>query len=102
VRIKDLLEKEVEYTYTHKESQDDIVRSLSSRSIQSSVFSSEKIQSLLKDTAYEGDTSKRIVVIEYTDLECPFCIRSYNQVQLRKNLQDTYRDEVGVIYKNNK
>lgn len=35
-------------------------------------------------------------------MECPFCIKQYNDTKLQKALKDKYGDTVAFAYKNNR
>jgi protein-disulfide isomerase len=53
---------------------------------------SDKVTMAMPANAYElGKTSAPVVVIEYTDLQCPFCQQFHNQAyaELKKNYIDT-------------
>ena len=38
----------------------------------------DQLTALKKDAVIEGDKSAKITIVEYSDLECPFCIRHFN------------------------
>ena len=56
----------------------------------------------MSGAALEGNSLAEIVVIEYSDMECPFCIRQYAETKLRESLVTQYGDKVVFAYKNNK
>ncbi len=42
-------------------------------------LSQDELASIKKDAYIEGNKSAKITLIEYSDLECPFCIRQYKE-----------------------
>jgi protein-disulfide isomerase len=52
--------------------------------------------------AIEGNVQADILVVEYSDMECPFCVRQYAETKLRKSLIDQYGDKVAFAFKNNR
>jgi protein-disulfide isomerase len=61
-----------------------------------------KIAPVISGAALEGSVSADIVVIEYSDMECPFCIKQYSDTKLQPSLQAKYGDKVAFAFKNNK
>lgn len=54
----------------------------------------------IKKTAYiEGNKDAAITLVEYSDLECPFCIRQYKDETIKK-VHDKFGDKVNSIFKN--
>ena len=66
------------------------------------VLDAAKVDAIMSGTALEGNSLAEIVVIEYSDMECPFCIRQYAETKLRESLVTQYGDKVVFAYKNNK
>ena len=62
-------------------------------------LSPEKISNLKKNNFIEGNKDALISVIEYSDLECPFCIRQFKQGTL-SDLHKKYGDKLNSIFKN--
>jgi protein-disulfide isomerase len=62
----------------------------------------EKIQAIIADAAIEGNKDADIVVIEYSDTECPFCVKQYQETKLWEKLQAQYGDKVKFAFKNNR
>lgn len=57
----------------------------------------------IKDSAViEGSSSAQILVVEYSDMECPFCLRQYHQTKLQEKLQAEFGDKVAFSFKNNR
>lgn len=55
---------------------------------------------LIKETAYiEGNKDAIITLVEYSDLECPFCIRQYKDGTIKKTLEK-FGDKANSIFKN--
>lgn len=54
----------------------------------------------IKKTAYiEGNKDAIITLVEYSDLECPFCIRQYKDGTISK-MHEKYGDTLNSIFKN--
>lgn len=54
----------------------------------------------IKKTAYiEGNKDALITLVEYSDLECPFCIRQYKEGVIKK-VHEKYGDKVNSTFKN--
>ncbi len=54
----------------------------------------------IKDKAYiEWNKESKITLVEYSDLECPFCIRQYRNWVIKK-LHEKYWDQLNSIFKN--
>ena len=49
------------------------------------------VQVSIDDDAIEGDKNAKVTIVEFSDYECPFCKRNYDQsyVQLKKEYIDT-------------
>lgn len=65
---------------------------------ESSTLDQSTVEKLLKDAHYYGDKDAKIVVLEYSDLLCPFCKRHYND-QTIENLVKA-NDDVALVFKN--
>ena len=50
----------------------------------------------------EGNPEAKISVIEYSDMECPFCIKQYHDTKIKEQLFQKYGEGVNFIYKNNR
>lgn len=66
------------------------------------VLDATKISKVLSDAVVEGNKNADILVVEYSDMECPFCIKQYQDTQLWKKLQAQYGDKVKFAFKNNR
>ena len=62
----------------------------------------EEVQAVLSDASIEGNKSASIIAIEYSDMECPFCMKQYHDTKLFPTLLAEYSDKIGVAFKNNK
>lgn len=65
-------------------------------------MTSEAITKLLSTTTLEGNAAADIVVIEYSDMECPFCVRQYQETKLKESLLTKYESKVAFAFKNNR
>ena len=62
-------------------------------------LSQDELASIKKDAYIEGNASAKITLIEYSDLECPFCIRQFKEGTIKK-VHEKYGDTVNSIFKN--
>lgn len=69
---------------------------------QASVMSEADIKAVLASATLEGNKNAEIVAIEYSDMECPFCIRQYHDTKLGPTLISQYGDKVAFAFKNNR
>lgn len=52
---------------------------------------------LPEDRAYRGATTAPVMVVEYSDFQCPFCKRGFNTVE---EVRQKYGDKIRFLYKN--
>ena len=64
--------------------------------------STGEIATIKKDAAIEGKDTAKILVLEYSDMECPFCMKQYHDTKLLPALQAQYGDTVAFAFKNNR
>jgi protein-disulfide isomerase len=57
------------------------------------------IETLLSDAYYFGNKDAKIVILEYSDLLCPYCKRHYTD-QTIEQVVAAHPDEVALIFKN--
>lgn len=62
----------------------------------------EEMDTLKSDAVIEGSKDAQIMVIEYSEMECPFCAQQYHDTQIQKKLIAQYGDKVNFTYKNNR
>jgi protein-disulfide isomerase len=55
----------------------------------------EKIS--IKDRPYWGDKNSKVVVVEFSDFQCPYCEKAHKMV--KENLQPVYKDKILFVYK---
>lgn len=67
-----------------------------------SVMSAADIAAVLATATLEGNKKADIVAIEYSDMECPFCIRQFHDTKLQPTLAAQYGDKVAFAFKNNR
>ncbi len=61
------------------------------------------IQASLKDGAViEWNPEAKITVTEYSDMECPFCLKQYHETQLKEKLLAQYGSGVNFVFKNSR
>lgn len=63
----------------------------------------EQMDDILSTAIVEGnlDTAE-VVMVEYSDMECPFCVRQQNDNQISKKLVEEYGDKVAIVFKNHR
>ncbi len=61
-----------------------------------------EVAMILSGAALEGNKSADIVAIEYSDMECPFCIKQYSDTKIQSSLLAQYGDKVVFAFKNNR
>jgi protein-disulfide isomerase len=62
----------------------------------------DEVKKILDDASIEGNISASVIAIEYSDMECPFCMRQYHDTKLFPALLAQYGDKVSVAFKNNR
>ncbi len=65
-------------------------------------LTSDEVAAILSGAAIEGNKSADIIAIEYSDMECPFCIKQYSETKLQSSLASQYGDKVAFAFKNNR
>ncbi len=65
-------------------------------------ISQDEIKKIVSTAALEWNKDANIVVVEYSDMECPFCIRQYHSTKLFPNLLSQYGDKIALAFKNNR
>jgi protein-disulfide isomerase len=66
------------------------------------VLTPDEIATLKKDAVIEWNSGATITLIEYSEMECPFCAQQYHDTQLSKKLKAQYGDTVNFAYKSNR
>ncbi len=66
------------------------------------IMTPTEIAMILSGAALEGNKSADIVAIEYSDMECPFCIKQYSETKIQASLLAQYGDKVAFAFKNNR
>lgn len=61
-----------------------------------------EIATILSGATIEGNKSADIIAIEYSDMECPFCIKQYSDTKIQPSLIAQYGDKVAFSFKNNR
>ena len=65
-------------------------------------LSPEEVKTLLEDASLEGNKAATVAVIEYSDMECPFCMRQYHDTKLFPKVLAQYTDKIVLAFKNNR
>jgi len=61
-------------------------------------MTTDEYVSTLKDAPIEGSKNAKITLIEYSDLECPYCIMQFKNRTIAK-LQSQYGTQINHIYR---
>ena len=64
-----------------------------------SILTKDQLEALKASSFIEWNKDAKITIVEYSDLECPFCIRQAKE-WIIKQLRDKYGDKVNNIFKN--
>lgn len=64
----------------------------------SSTLDSEQLAAVTADVVAKGNTDAPVMLIEYTDIECPFCKRHHTNGTVQQVLEN-YADDVQVVIK---
>jgi protein-disulfide isomerase len=67
-----------------------------------SMLSPTDLAAILSGATLEGNKSADIIAIEYSDMECPFCIKQYHDTKIQESLHAQYGDKVVFAFKNNR
>lgn len=67
-------------------------------SAETKTMSKDEVASIVKSSYFEGSENARVIAVEYTDPECPFCIRQSKDKILPK-LLEKYEGKVKVTHK---
>lgn len=62
----------------------------------------DRLKTVIDTATLEWNKDADIAVIEYSDMECPFCVRQYHDTKLWPKLQEKYGDKVKFAFKNNR
>ncbi len=73
-----------------------------SSATQTKTMTLEEVATLKKDAAIEGKDTAKILVVEYSDMECPFCMKQYHETKLSDTIKSQYGETVGFVFKNNR
>ena len=66
---------------------------------QAGTLTNDVLQKILKGAHYYGDEKAGIVVVEYSDILCPFCQRHFNAKTI-ENIVDASNGKVALVFKN--
>lgn len=61
-----------------------------------------EVSAIVSTAVLEGNKNADIVAIEYSDMECPFCIKQYHDTKIQSSLKAQYGDTVAFAFKNNR
>ncbi len=61
-----------------------------------------EVATILSGASIDGNKSADIIAIEYSDMECPFCIKQYSDTKIQESLRAQYGDKVAFAFKNNR
>lgn len=63
---------------------------------QTAAFKPEPVQVAVNNSPILGSRDSKVIIIEFSDFECPFCARAYATV---KQIQADYPNDVAISYK---
>ncbi len=67
-----------------------------------SSLSQDEIKALKTDAVIEGNKDAPISLIEYSDMECPFCIRQATEEKPIEKVRQKYGDKVNSMFKHSR
>lgn len=59
-----------------------------------SLFAGRELKS---EELYSGSTNSKIILLEYSDLECPFCKKFHNETMAK--IRENYKDKIAIAYR---
>lgn len=59
-------------------------------------FKNPKQAEISEDRAIFGPKSAEVTIVEYSDFECPYCVRGYETM---KEVEKAYGDKIRIVYK---
>ena len=62
-------------------------------------LTSEQVTTILADMPVDGNSKSPFVLIEYSDLQCPYCKKFHHDDATPKKLLDKYGDKLSFIFK---
>jgi protein-disulfide isomerase len=75
----------------------------STASLEDITIDTGSIQATLSgDTVIEGNPEALITVTEYSDMECPFCMKQFHNTKLKEKLFEQYGNKVNFVFKNSR
>lgn len=66
------------------------------------IMDATQVEKIISSAVLEGNSQADIVLVEYSDMECPYCIRQYADTKLRQSLVTQYGETVAFAFKNNR
>jgi protein-disulfide isomerase len=54
-------------------------------------------RNLKTEEFYSGSTNSKIILLEYSDLECPFCKKFHNETMVK--IREDYKDKLAIAYR---
>lgn len=67
-----------------------------------STISQSEITTIMSGASVEWSSWATITLVEYSDMECPFCVRLHNDIQLWNKIRAKYGNTVNYVFKNNR
>ncbi len=99
IQIKDQLPQMQQYIKTQWWKVDD---TQPNEPLVTTSLTADEILTILSGASIEGNKWADIIAIEYSDMECPFCIKQYSDTKLQASLASQYGDKVAFAFKNNR
>lgn len=97
-QIKQFVESK-KWTATPTNAQADGTKTTETTTPVAKKLSQEEIADIKKIAFIEGNKDATITLVEYSDLECPYCIRQYKDGVI-KQVHEKYGDKINSIFKN--
>ncbi len=62
----------------------------------------DEVKKITDNTYIEWNKEAKVLVIEYSEMECPYCSMQYHDTQVRENLKKQFGNTVSFAYKSNR
>jgi hypothetical protein len=65
-------------------------------------LTTDEMNKIVWSAYIEGKKDAPIIVIEYSEMECPYCAMQYHDTKIHENLTKQYGEKISFSYKNNR
>lgn len=65
-------------------------------------LTADQMKNILQNAYIEGNKLAPVALIEYSEMECPYCAQQYHDTKIREIVKQQYPDTVSFVWKNNR